>query len=160
MQFLKKPGKFSGLWMFDRIRPYWQRGFFCMYIWSMPEYGLTVNFVYRFLTVCQSLPILQPLQVKKKEEKKKKWSNSALNGCKLLNYNFPDNMPGCVNYFFCSLEEVHFPTYGVICVTGNYLQVLELPIQNAPGTLSSLFSLLSSQRALCFFLFSLYFLCF
>lgn len=70
-----------------------------------------------------------------------------------MDYNFLAIMPGCVNYFFCIIEEVNFlPMVSPVLGT-KYLQVVL-------GTLSSFFSPFSYWKSCWFFLFSLSFLFF
>lgn len=130
--------------MFDRIRPYRQRVFLYVhmeYAWIWLDCKLCI-----LIPHCVPAPAPPAASSSLKKKRRKKRSKSALNGCRLLNYNLPDSMPGCVNYFFCSLEEVHFPPMVLSVLRLNYLQVLELPTQQELGTLSSLSFFCSHPR--------------
>lgn len=52
-----------------------------------------------------------------------------------MNYNFLASMPGCVNYFFRSIEEVNFPPVVSPVLGTKYLQVV---LGNFPSFFSAL----------------------
>lgn len=81
-----------------------------------------------------------------------------MNSKGLKSYNFLAIMPGCVNYFFCIIEEVNFLSTVSPVLGTKYLQVV---LGDFPLFISLLSYWIMTHHWSCwFFLFSLSFLCF